>query len=98
MRNQEQISAAVLRFNAATDAERQSWVSAALGSPGQAAGDAVAALVMSLGLSGRLHDVGVTRDQLDRIAEQSMHDRWGHTNPRKIDEPMTIRELLDAAW
>jgi len=27
-----------------------------------------------------------------------MHDRWIHTNPRKIDGPQIIRELLDAAW
>jgi len=27
-----------------------------------------------------------------------MHDRWIHTNPRKIDGPATIRSLLDAAW
>jgi maleylacetate reductase len=27
-----------------------------------------------------------------------MHDRWIHTNPRKIDGPAVVRELLDAAW
>jgi maleylacetate reductase len=27
-----------------------------------------------------------------------MHDRWVHTNPRKIDGPATVRILLDAAW
>jgi len=27
-----------------------------------------------------------------------MHDRWVHTNPRKIDGPATVRTLLDAAW
>jgi maleylacetate reductase len=37
-------------------------------------------------------------DQLDQIAEESMHDRWIHTNPRKIDRPAMIRLLLDAAW
>ncbi|MDT5320622.1 MAG: hypothetical protein QOD88_3144, partial [Mycobacterium sp.] len=28
----------------------------------------------------------------------SMHDRWVHTNPRKIDGPAAVRALLDAAW
>ena len=37
-------------------------------------------------------------EQLDRIAEESMHDRWVHTNPRKIDGPPDVRALLDAAW
>jgi hypothetical protein len=31
-------------------------------------------------------------------AELSMHDRWIHTNPRKIDGPPVVREPLDAAW
>jgi maleylacetate reductase len=88
----------VLRFNEPVNAERQAWVSEALGQSGAPAGDAVAALIAGLGLPGRLRDVGVRQDQLDQIAEGSMHDRWIHTNPRKIDGPATIRSLLDAAW
>jgi maleylacetate reductase len=88
----------VLRYNEAVNAERQAWVSEALGGAGQAAGDAVAELVEQLGLPGRLRDVGVKPEQLDRIAEESMHDRWVHTNPRKIAGPADVRALLDAAW
>lgn len=44
------------------------------------------------------HLVRVKAELLDRIAEESMHDRWIHTNPRKIDGPRVVRELLDAAW
>jgi len=61
-------------------------------------GREAAALIAGLGLPGRLRDVAVKPEQLDRIAELSMHDRWIHTNPRKIDGPPVIRELLDAAW
>lgn len=88
----------VLRFNTEANGERQAWVSEALERPGMAAADAVAELIATLGLPGRLRDVGVKRDQLDRIAEESMHDRWVHTNPRKIDGPATVRTILDAAW
>jgi maleylacetate reductase len=88
----------VLRFNAPVNAERQALVSEALGQTGVPAADAVAALIAALGLPIRLRDVGVKPEQLDRIAELSMHDRWIHTNPRKIDGPAVIRELLDAAW
>ncbi len=88
----------VLRFNAPVNAARQAWVSEALGQPGAPAGDVVAALVAGLGLPGRLRDVGVKPEQLARIAEQSMHDRWVHTNPRRIDGPPAVRALLDAAW
>lgn len=88
----------VLRFNAAVNAERQNWVSEALGRPGVQAADAVAELVADLGLPGTLQAVGVKQEQLDRIAAGSMHDRWVHTNPRKIAGPADVRALLDAAW
>lgn len=88
----------VLRFNASVNADRQRWVSEALGQPDIDAGDAVAALIAGLGLPGRLRDVGVGQEQLARIAEQSMHDRAVHTNPRKIVGPATVRALLDSAW
>jgi maleylacetate reductase len=88
----------VLRFNAAENAERQKWVSEALERPNETAGDAVAALIAGLGLPATLRDVGVKSEQLDEIAVGSMHDRWVHTNPRKIDGPAAVRALLDAAW
>jgi maleylacetate reductase len=88
----------VLRFNHPVDAERQDVVSEALGRPGAPAADVVAELIADLGLPGRLRDVGVAPQQLDEIAERSMHDRWVHTNPRKIAGPPVVRQLLDAAW
>ncbi len=88
----------VLRFNEPVNAARQKWVSEALGHPAQPAADAVAALIASLGLPATLRDVGVKPGQLDEIAANSMHDRWVHANPRKIDGPPVVRELLDAAW
>ncbi len=88
----------VLRFNLAVNADKQARVSEALGRPGEPAADAVAALIAGLGLPTRLRDVGVKEDQLDLIARNAMHDRWIHTNPRKIDGPAAVRGLLDAAW
>jgi maleylacetate reductase len=88
----------VLRFNHPVNSEKQARVSEALGGPNEPAADVVAGLIAGLGLPTRLRDVGVEADQLDLIAENSMHDRWIHTNPRKIDGPAVIRTLLDAAW
>ena len=88
----------VLRFNHNVNADRQARVSEALGQPDEPAAEAVAGLIAGLGLPTRLRDVGVSADQLDLIAENSMHDRWIHTNPRKIDSPAAVRNLLDAAW
>jgi maleylacetate reductase len=88
----------VLRFNESVNGERQKLVAEALGHPRMKAADAVAALIATLGLPSTLRSVGVKPEQLDEIARQSMHDRWVHTNPRKIDGPPVVRELLDAAW
>ena len=88
----------VLRFNEPINAARQAMVSEALGQPMVKAADAIAGLIARLGLPGTLRAVGVKAEQMDAIAKQSMHDRWVHTNPRKIDGPPAIRQLLDAAW
>jgi maleylacetate reductase len=88
----------VLRFNHPVNADKQARVSEALGRPDEPAAEVVAGLISALGLPTRLRDVGVKPEQLDVIAEGSMHDPWIHTNPRKIDGPAVIRTLLDAAW
>ncbi|MGH7047617.1 MAG: iron-containing alcohol dehydrogenase [Stellaceae bacterium] len=88
----------VLRFNLEVNADQQARVSDALGHAGEPAADVVAGLIAGLGLPTRLRDVGVREDQLDLIAENSMHDRWLHTNPRKVDGPVVVRSLLDQAW
>jgi len=88
----------VLRWNEPINAARQIMVAEALGCSGMKAADAVAALIGGLGLPTTLRAVGVKTEQLETIARQSMHDRWVHTNPRKIDAPPEARELLDAAW
>ena len=88
----------VLRFNAPVNAARQALVSEAMGQPGRDAADVVADLIADLGLPATLRAVDVKPDQLDTIAVNSMHDRWIHTNPRKIEGPPTVRLLLDAAW
>jgi maleylacetate reductase len=90
--------APVLRFNELVNAERHAWVAEALGRAGEKAADAVAALITDLGLPRTLREVGVSAELLDRIAEESMHDRWVHTNPRKITGAADVRALLDAAW
>jgi maleylacetate reductase len=88
----------VMRFNAPVNAERQALVSEALGRPGEPAADVLAQLIAGLGLPRTLRDVGVTADSLDVIAAHAMHDRWVHTNPRRIEGPAVVRRLLDAAW
>ena len=87
----------VLRYNAAQDAGRQALVSAALGRPGEAAADVVAALVAELGLPGCLADVGVGPERFETVAANSMHDPWIHTNPRPIGGADDVVDILRMA-
>jgi len=88
----------VMRFNEPVNGERQKLVSEALGRPGAPAADVLAELIAALGMPRTLREAGVKAELLDRVAENAMHDRWVHTNPRKIDGPAMVRQLLDAAW
>ena len=87
----------VLRWNLPSNAERQKRVGEAFGQPAAAAGDLVEALVKSLGLPGRLSEVGVGRDRFREIAEKSMHDRAVLNNPRPIEGPAQVLEILELA-
>lgn len=87
----------VLRWNLPANAERQKRVGKAFGKPDAAAGDLVEGLVKLLGLPGRLSEVGVGRDRFREIAEKSMHDRAVLNNPRPINGPDQVMEILELA-
>jgi maleylacetate reductase len=87
----------VLRWNLPVNAERQKRVSEAFGQPDVPAADLVAGLVKSLGLPGRLSEVGVGRDRFREIGEKSMHDRAVLNNPRPIAGPDQVVEILELA-
>lgn len=89
----------VLRWNAREPAlaERQKIVAEAFGRPGEAAGDVVHGFIEGLGMPRSLSAVGVGSDQFDLIAKNSLHDRWLHTNPRKVNGVEDVIELLGMA-
>ena len=87
----------VLRWNLPANGERQKRVGEAFGKPDAAAGDLVEGLVKSLGLPGRLSEVGVGKDRFREIAEKSMHDRAVLNNPRPIKGPEQVMEILALA-
>jgi maleylacetate reductase len=84
----------VLRWNRQDNAERQALVAAAMGRPGDDAGDVLDGFIRDLGLPRSLNDVGVGLEHFDRIAEQAMGTPWIPRNPRRIDGPAQIREIL----
>lgn len=89
---------AVMRWNSPANATEQARVSAALGAPGSAAGEAIAALVAQLGLPLRLRDVGVAEHDLEAVAAKSLHDPTVRNNPRPVRGVQDALEILRLAW
>ena len=84
----------VMRWNKSDNAERQALVSAAMGKPGKDAADVLDSFIRDLGLPRSLQDVRIGPEQFDRIAQQAMATPWIPRNPRKIDGPAQVREIL----
>jgi maleylacetate reductase len=87
----------VLRWNKSDNAGRQALVSAAMGQPGKDAGDVLDAFIRALGLPRSLHDVRIGQEHFDHIAQQAMATPWIPRNPRRIDTPAQVREILQLA-
>ena len=88
---------AVMRWNKDANADRQAEVAAAMGHPGEEAGDVLDAFIAGLGMPRSLSAVGVTPDAFARISEQAMGTPWIPRNPRKIAGPAAVREILALA-
>jgi maleylacetate reductase len=84
----------VLRWNRQDNAERQALVAAAMGQPGNDAADVLDQFIRKLGLPRSLQDVRIDPAHFDRIAELAMATPWIPRNPRKIDTPAQVREIL----
>jgi maleylacetate reductase len=88
---------AVMRWNKPVNAERQALVAAAMGHPGDDAADVLDAFIAGLGMPRSLGAVNVGAGEFDRIAEQAMGTPWVPRNPRRIDGPAQVREILELA-
>jgi len=87
----------VMRWNKPANAERQALVAAAMGHPGEDAGDVLDDFIRGLGMPRSLREVKVGPEHFDRIARAAMATPWVPRNPRKIDSPAQLREILDLA-
>jgi maleylacetate reductase len=88
---------AVMRWNKSANAARQALVADVMGAPGKDAGDVLDDFIRGLGMPRSLHDVHVGPEHFDTIAEQAMRTPWVPRNPRKIDGPAQVREILSLA-
>ncbi len=88
----------VLRWNRSVNAAQQATVAQALEAEDGDAATAVAKLVKALGQPTRLRDVGVRQEHYDAIAAGAMQNVFVRSNPRPINDPAQIREILEMAW
>ena len=84
----------VMRWNKPANAERQALVSAAMGHAGEDASDVLDNFIRGLGMPRSLGEIKVGPEHFDRIAKQAMATPWIPRNPRKIDAPAQVREIL----
>ncbi len=96
-----------MRFNSEASADRQALIAQAMGidtagmsdhTAALAAADAVENLRDSLGLPGRLRDVGVPEEGLELIAAATLHDRSLATNPSPVTDAGPIMSVLRSSW
>jgi alcohol dehydrogenase class IV len=88
---------AVMRWNKPANADRQALVAAAMGHAGEDAGDVLDSFIADLDMPRSLSSVKVGPERFDRIAEQAMATPWIRHNPRRIDGPAQVREILQLA-
>ena len=58
-------------------------------------GDILDAVIRELGLPRSLADVGIGRDKLDMLAENSLHDPQCQSNPVPLTEKAQVLEILE---
>jgi maleylacetate reductase len=89
---------AVLRWNAAVNAERQRALSEAMGAPDRPASELVRELVAGLGLPAALREVGIERSDIDELARRALDYHPLKANPRPISGVADVKEILELAW
>jgi alcohol dehydrogenase class IV len=88
---------AVMRWNKDVNRERQALVAAAMGHPGEDAGDVLDRFIARLEMPRSLGAVNIGRESFDKMAEQAMGTPWVPRNPRPITGPAQVREILELA-
>ncbi|MBK3666511.1 iron-containing alcohol dehydrogenase [Bradyrhizobium diazoefficiens] len=91
------IMPSLLRYNKPFTEGAQKRLATALGAPDIEAADAFAEFTKSLGLPGRLADVGVGEDKFERISKIAINHRFVQANPRPFKDESDIVGLLRMA-
>ena len=87
----------VQAYNLEVNAHRQKRISACLGDQGKSASELLDTLIRGLGMPRSLREVGVSESQLQLIADYTLEDIWGRTNPRPIVNSADVMSILRTA-
>lgn len=94
-----------MRFNQSNNLAGQARLAALLGITGKsgtasasAAADAVAQFYHSLGMPVRLRDMGIPREDVAHIAQDTMTDFGLHRNVRRVQDASELVALLEQMW
>jgi alcohol dehydrogenase class IV len=87
----------VQAWNAEHDASRQGRISACFGTPGEPASEVLDRFIRGLGMPRTLSEVGVGEDRFQQVAEYTLLDIWGRTNPRPVRSAADVLEILRMA-
>ncbi len=87
----------VLAFNEPVNGHKQERIAAALGHAGERAADLVDQFIRNLGMPRSLEAVGVSSENHQLVAENTMLDFWARTNPRTIEKAEDILPVLKMA-
>jgi maleylacetate reductase len=68
-----------------------------MGQPGNDAGDVLDAFIGGLGMPRSLAAVKIGPEHYERISQQAMGTPWVPRNPRKINSPAQVLEILKLA-
>ena len=89
---------AVLKWNAAVNAERQKALSEAMGAPDRPAWELVKELIVGLDQPVTLRAVGIKREDLAELARRALEYHPVKVNPRPIRTVEDVKEILELAW
>jgi maleylacetate reductase len=89
---------AVLKWNAAVNADRQRALSEAMGAGDRPAAELVGELILALGQPASLRAVGIARSDLDELARRALDYYPVKVNPRPIPGVAQVKEILELAW
>lgn len=88
----------VLRYNRSTVGDRFRSLAEVLGDAEADPADLLAQYIRELGLPGRLRDVGIEQQSFRELAKKAMANPWVRSNPRRLDDPKQVEEILRLAW